>query len=211
MSEKRAVVLLALIAIALGATSLAYNVFDDQRLALVGVLVTFVLLVQFASFLADVERRAATPEDTDLLQAFSVHWRRLVEVVVDFWIIVAAFAAAYAVRFGWPGTPNQRHVVELTLPILISARYVAFILAGLYRSIWRFAGSRDVLAIGVAVIASEVVAAGYVGLANGFGDFSRSFFLIDAVFAASRSRPRGSRSARSSARGRCGWASSAGR
>jgi UDP-GlcNAc:undecaprenyl-phosphate GlcNAc-1-phosphate transferase len=184
LSEKHAVLLLALIAIALGGTSLAYNVLDDQRLALVGVLVTFVLLVQFASFLADVERRAATPEDTDLMQAFSVHWRRLVEVVVDFWIIVAAFAAAYAVRFGWPGTTNQRHVAELTLPILIAARYLAFILAGLYRSIWRFAGSRDVLAIGVAVIASEAVAAGYVGLANGFGDFSRSFFLIDAVFAA---------------------------
>jgi UDP-GlcNAc:undecaprenyl-phosphate GlcNAc-1-phosphate transferase len=184
LSEKHAVLLLALIAIALGGTSLAYNVLDDQRLALVGVLVTFVLLVQFASFLADVERRAATPDDTDLMRAFSVHWRRLVEVVVDFWIIVAAFAAAYAVRFGWPGTTNQRHVAELTLPILIAARYLAFILAGLYRSIWRFAGSRDVLAIGVAVIASEAVAAGYVGLANGFGDFSRSFFLIDAVFAA---------------------------
>jgi UDP-GlcNAc:undecaprenyl-phosphate/decaprenyl-phosphate GlcNAc-1-phosphate transferase len=184
LSEKHAVLLLALIAIALGGTSLAYNVLDDQRLALVGVLVTFVLLVQFASFLADVERRAADPEHTDLLQAFSVHWRRLVEVVVDFWIIVAAFAAAYAVRFGWPGTTNQRHVAELTLPILIAARYLAFILAGLYRSIWRFAGSRDLAAIGVAVIASEAVAAGYIALTQGFGDFSRSFFLIDAVFAA---------------------------
>jgi UDP-GlcNAc:undecaprenyl-phosphate GlcNAc-1-phosphate transferase len=183
LSEKHAVLLLALIAIALGGTSLAYNVLDDQRLALVGVLVTFVLLVQFASFLADVERRAATPDSTDLLQAFSVHWRRLVEVVVDFGIIVAAFAAAYAVRFGWPGTTNQRHVAELTLPILIAARYLAFILAGLYRSIWRFAGSRDLAAIGVAVVVSEAVAAGYVGLAQGFGDFSRSFFLIDAVFA----------------------------
>jgi len=79
---------------------------------------------------------------------------------------------------------DQRHVAELTLPILIAARYLAFILAGLYRSIWRFAGSRDLAAIGVAAIASEAVAAGYVGLSNGFGDFSRSFFLIDAVFAA---------------------------
>ena len=59
LSEKHAVLLLALIAIALGGTSLAYNVLDNQRLTLVGVLVTFVLLVQFASFLADVERRRA--------------------------------------------------------------------------------------------------------------------------------------------------------
>ena len=63
MSEKHAVLLLALIATALGGTSLAYNVLDDQRLAIVGVLVTFVLLVQFASFLADVERRNAPGSD----------------------------------------------------------------------------------------------------------------------------------------------------
>ena len=110
LSEKHAVLLLALIAIALGGTSLAYNVLDDQRLALVGVLVTFVLLVQFASFLADVERRAAAGRDAGLMQAFAVHWRRLVEVVVDFALIIAAFASGLRVRFGWPGTANQRHV-----------------------------------------------------------------------------------------------------
>ena len=182
LSEKHAVLLLALIAIALGGTSLAYNVLDNQRLALVGVLVTFVLLVQFASFLADVERRA--PGGETVLQTFAVHWRRLVEVVVDFWVIIAAFMAAYLVRFGWPGTPNQRHIAEVTLPIMIAARYLAFIAFGLYRSIWRFAGSRDLLAIGVACFLSEAVAAGYVSLDHNFGDFSRSFFLIDALFCA---------------------------
>ena len=80
MSEKHAVLLLALIATALGGTSLAYNVLDDQRLAIVGVLVTFVLLVQFASFLADVERRSAPGADVRLADAFAVHWRRLIEV-----------------------------------------------------------------------------------------------------------------------------------
>src|SRR5205085_10917965 len=39
LSETHAVLLLALIACALGATSLAYNALQDQRLALVGVLV----------------------------------------------------------------------------------------------------------------------------------------------------------------------------
>ena len=96
--------LLALIATALGATSLAYNVLDDQQLALVGVLVTFALLVQFASFLADVERRISPGGDATPLNAFAVHSRRLVEVAVDFVLITGAFRAAYAVRFGWPGT-----------------------------------------------------------------------------------------------------------
>jgi len=192
LSERNAVVLLGLIAAALGGTSLAYNVLDDQRLALVGVLVTFVLLIQFASFLADVERRV-TPDEKmpGLLQTFAVHWRRLVEVVADFWLIFGAFAAAYALKFGWPGTVNQRHMAEVTLPIVIAARYLAFIPFGLYRSIWRYAGSRDLFAIVAAVVLSEVVALAYVDLTRTLGDFSRSFFVVDgllctATIAASR-------------------------
>ncbi|HVS85356.1 MAG TPA: NAD-binding protein, partial [Gaiellaceae bacterium] len=182
LSETSAVLLLALIALALGGTSLAYNVLDDQRIAVIGVLVTFVLLVQFASFLADVERRA-TPEDgaVGVLQTFAVHWRRLVEVLVDFGLIVGAFAAAYLIHFGWPGTVNQRHIAEVTLPIVIAARYLAFIPFGLYRSIWRFAGSRDLLAVGTAVGLSEVVAFAYIGLTRTMGDFSRAFFVVDAL------------------------------
>jgi UDP-GlcNAc:undecaprenyl-phosphate GlcNAc-1-phosphate transferase len=185
VSEKTAVLLLALVATALGATSLAYNVLDDQRLALVGVFVTFVLLVQFASFLADVERRAAVgAERQSLLQTFSVHWRRLVEVVVDFGLITGAFALAYLIRFGWPGTQNQRHLALLVLPIVIAARYLAFIPLGLYRSIWRFAGSRDMVSIGFAVALSEVAALAYIVLTRQLGDFSRSFFVVDALICA---------------------------
>ena len=56
LSEQRTVVLLAAIAAGLGATSLAYTVLGDYRITLVGVLVTFALLVQFAGFLVDLER-----------------------------------------------------------------------------------------------------------------------------------------------------------
>ncbi|MGN6799897.1 MAG: NAD-binding protein, partial [Gaiellaceae bacterium] len=180
LPEKHAVLLLALVATALGTTSLAYNVLDDQRLALVGVLVTFFLLVQFASFLSDVERRVATTEP-GTLNAFSVHWRRLVEVLVDFGVVIGAFLVAYLVRFGWPGSVNQRHVATLTLPILIAARVLAFVPFGLYRSIWRYAGARDVAAIGSAVVISEVVTLGYMALTQTLGDFSRSFFVVDAL------------------------------
>jgi UDP-GlcNAc:undecaprenyl-phosphate GlcNAc-1-phosphate transferase len=182
MSEKNAVLLLALIATALGGTSLAYNVLDDQRLAIVGVLVTFVLLVQFASFLADVERRKLPGADVRLVDAFAVHWRRLIEVLVDFGLIVGSFAAAYLVRFGWAGTESQRHLATVALPVLIAARYLAFIPFGLYRSIWRYAGSRDLVSITGAVVVSEAVSLGYVAATHSFGDFSRSFFIVDALF-----------------------------
>jgi UDP-GlcNAc:undecaprenyl-phosphate GlcNAc-1-phosphate transferase len=182
LSERNAVLLLALIAAALGGTSLAYNVLQDQRIAVVGVLVTFVLLVEFASFLADVERRATTDEaPPKLLETFSVHWRRFVEVAVDFWLIIGAFAAAYALKFGWPGSVSQRHLAEVTLPIVIAARYLAFIPFGLYRSIWRYAGSRDLVAIVAAVSLSEIVALAYIDLTQTLGDFSRAFFVVDGL------------------------------
>ena len=74
VSETGAVVLLALVSAALGATSLAYEAFGNGRFATIGVLVTFALLVQFGSFLADVDRgpeqraststRAASPRSS---------------------------------------------------------------------------------------------------------------------------------------------------
>jgi UDP-GlcNAc:undecaprenyl-phosphate GlcNAc-1-phosphate transferase len=184
LSESSAVLLLALIAAALGATSLAYNVLDDQRIALAGVLVTFFLLVQFASFLADVDRRASPLERPGVFSAFAVHSKRLIEVLVDFLLVAGAFAAAYVVQFGWPGTANQRHIAEVTLPIVIAARYLAFVPFGLYRSIWRYAGGRDIAAIGVAVSVSEVVAFAYISVTQSLGDFSRPFFVVDALFCA---------------------------
>src|SRR5207244_8276092 len=122
LSEGHAGALLALVATTLGATSLTYNVLDNQRLTLISVLVTFVLLVQFASFLADVERRPLPGEAPGLLQTFAVHWRRLVEVVADFGLISLAFVATYAIQFGWPGSVNERHIAAVTLPILPVAR-----------------------------------------------------------------------------------------
>ena len=117
LSEKQAVLLLALLATALGATSLTYSVLDDRRLTIVGVLITVVLLVQFASFLADVERRPASATTPGLIGTFSVHWRRLVEVIVDFALITLAAVAAYAIRFdlarhGEPAPHGGNHAAD---------------------------------------------------------------------------------------------------
>ena len=184
LSEKHAVALLALIATCIGGSSLAYNVLGNTRYTIAGVVITFVLLVQFASFLADVERR---PADTDvdenvaLTQAFAVHWRRIVEVVVDFGVITSSFLAAYVIEFGWPGTTSQRFVGGLTLPIVLAARYLAFIPSGLYRSVWRYAGARDAAAIAFAVVVSEVVALSFMTQTQNMRDFHRSFFVVDAL------------------------------
>jgi UDP-GlcNAc:undecaprenyl-phosphate GlcNAc-1-phosphate transferase len=185
LSERRTVALLAAIAAGLGTTSLAYNVLGDTLLTLVGVLLSFVLLVQFAGFLADLERGAA-PEPTSgplLLRTVLLRRRRLVEVLVDFALITAAFSAAYLLVVGGHGTVPERHVFLVSLPAILAARYLAFIPAGLYRGVWRFAGARDAAAVLVAVVVSELAACGVVWVVNGFEGFPGSVYVMDAALA----------------------------
>jgi UDP-GlcNAc:undecaprenyl-phosphate/decaprenyl-phosphate GlcNAc-1-phosphate transferase len=115
VSETGAVVLLALVSAALGATSLAYEAFGSGRIAALGVLVTFALLVQFGSFLADVDRGRANRT--------YIYTRRIAEVAVDGALIAASFLAAYLLRFDGIGTPNQRHFF-LPLRRVAAARHV---------------------------------------------------------------------------------------
>jgi hypothetical protein len=97
LSDKRAVVLLCGVSAALGLTSLAYKVLDDTLITLAGVLVTFAILVQFGSYLADVNR-APESEGTSFFGSVLVHRRRLVEVLVDFALISASFVTAYTIQ-----------------------------------------------------------------------------------------------------------------
>jgi UDP-GlcNAc:undecaprenyl-phosphate/decaprenyl-phosphate GlcNAc-1-phosphate transferase len=181
LSEKRAVVLLAVISAALGTTSLFYNVLDNAWVTLIGVLLTFALLVQFASVLSDVERTSGLLRERSWLRTFVANPRRLVESLVDFAVISASFAAAYYLRLQGSGTPYQRHIFQISLAVLLAVRYAAFIPFGLYRGVWRYAGARDAASIMAAVVASEVVAYLVLDATQDFATFPRSIFIIDAL------------------------------
>ena len=181
LSERRAVVLLAVISAALGATSLFYAVLDNAWVTLIGVLLTFALLVQFASVLSDVERSPGLLEDRGWLRTFVANPRRLVESLVDFALITASFAGAYYLRLQGGGTAYERHIFLVSLAVVLAVRYAAFIPFGLYRGVWRYAGARDAAAIVGAVVVSEVVAYLILDATQVWGTFPRSVFIIDAL------------------------------
>jgi UDP-GlcNAc:undecaprenyl-phosphate GlcNAc-1-phosphate transferase len=181
LTERRAVVLLAFVSAGLGATSLTYNVLGNGWITLIGVLLTFALLVQFGSLLADVEQHPDSVRGRSVLGAFVSNPRRLVESVVDFALITASFTAAYYLRQRGSGTDYERHIFLVSLPIILVARYLAFIPFGLYRGVWRYAGARDAVSIVAAVVVSEVVAYGFLAATQVWGSFPRSVFVIDAV------------------------------
>jgi UDP-GlcNAc:undecaprenyl-phosphate/decaprenyl-phosphate GlcNAc-1-phosphate transferase len=184
LSEQRTVILLAAIAAGLGATSLGYSVLGDFRITLVGVLITFALLVQFASFLVDLERGEAVEEVVPggwMLRTIVLHRRRLLEVLLDFVLISVTFYAAYVLLVGGNGTAYERHVFTVALPAILVARYLAFIPLGLYQGVWRFAGSREAAAIVIGVAVSEAVAFGIVIGTTTLGDFPARVFVVDAL------------------------------
>jgi UDP-GlcNAc:undecaprenyl-phosphate GlcNAc-1-phosphate transferase len=185
LSDAKAVLLLALVAAAIGASALAYNVLDNGRLTAIGVLVTFVLLVQFGSFLSDLEersRRGAEIAEPPLWRALVFEPRRLVEVVVDFVVICASFLAAYLLVLEGMGTEFERSVFLSALPILLAIRYVLFVALGIYRRVWRFATARDVVPIGLACVVSAAIAYLVLRALRPIGSFpALEILVVDAV------------------------------
>ena len=170
---------------AIGATALAYNVLDNGRLTAIGVLVTFVLLVQFGSFLSDLEersRRGVEGPEPSLWRALVFDPRRLVEVFVDFVLICASFLAAYVLAVDGRGTVYERSVYLSALPILLGSRYVFFVALGVYRRVWRYATARDVVPIVLACAGSAVAAFLILIALRPIGSFPAfQIFAVDAV------------------------------
>jgi UDP-GlcNAc:undecaprenyl-phosphate GlcNAc-1-phosphate transferase len=183
LSEGKAVALLALLALLLGATGLAYNVLDNGRITTIGVLFSFILLVQFASYLGDLEERSRRGDDQPQpsVRGLFVQPRRLVELLVDFVIICGSFLTAYLLQVEGQGTNYQKSIFLAALPILVGVRYLLFVLFGIYRRVWRFAGARDWLALGAAVALSAPIALGILTLTHDVGDFPQEVFLVDAL------------------------------
>ena len=161
LSERKAVGLLAIIAVALGATSVAYNILDDARVTAVGVLLTFVLLVQFGGFLErpDERTRRGEASDTSLRHALTFEPRRLVEVLVDFVLVCTSFLAAYLIVVGGKGTELQRSVfLGSHAPSCSGCDTWRSSRFGSTGAIWRYARRAGRLAIAVAVGISAVLA-----------------------------------------------------
>ena len=186
LSETRAVALLALIAIALGATSVAYNVLDRPAITALGVLVTFALLVQFGSFLAELseDEKRGLPGDTRLRHAIAVQPRRLLELLADAILVSGTFLGAFLLLVDGRGTELQRGTFLAALPILLGTTYVVYVLVGVYRRAWRLATLRDLATIALASALATLVAFLIVVATRDLGDFPAGVFLVYGVAAA---------------------------
>jgi UDP-GlcNAc:undecaprenyl-phosphate/decaprenyl-phosphate GlcNAc-1-phosphate transferase len=186
LSETKAVALLALIALALGATSVAYNVLDRPAVTALGVLVSFALLVQFGGFLAELseQERRGRPGDTRLRHAVAVEPRRLVELLVDAAIVGGTFLATYLAFVDGRGTELQRGTFLAVLPVLLGTTYVVNVLLGVYRRAWRYATARQLLVVALASGLATLAGVGIVVATRDLGDFPVGVFPVYGLAAA---------------------------
>jgi UDP-GlcNAc:undecaprenyl-phosphate GlcNAc-1-phosphate transferase len=185
LSETRAVALLALIGVALGATGVAYNVLDRPAVTALGVLVTFALLVQFGGFLAELSEheRQGRPGDTSLRHAITFQPRRLAELAVDAVLVGGTLLVVYLAFVDGRGTELQRGTFQAVLPVVLGTTYVVYVLAGIYRRVWRVATLPDLATVAVASLVAGLAAWGIVVATRDLGDFPGAVFPVYAVAA----------------------------
>ncbi len=185
-SERRAVLMLCSLAAAAGATAVALRAYGfTSSVALVGVLLLCTIL------LGAVLARVHVYEDQDFaalkqgtltpLVIEFVYKRRVIEVILDFFLVTLAYWAAYRLR--WEGEIFDRHMPYFvkSLPIVLAFKMVAFFVSGVYRGTWRYFGLYDLPVFIRGIALGSIGAIMWLVFTERFEGYSRSVFVIDAM------------------------------
>jgi UDP-GlcNAc:undecaprenyl-phosphate GlcNAc-1-phosphate transferase len=147
-----------------------------------------VLLTLLGVYLAGVkvydETEEALAARDNSIYAFLVdvsYKRRIFEVLLDVVLILLAYWAAYAVKFGALSGNTAWRLFLRTLPVLVFVKMAAFLVMGVYRGLWRYTGLDDLIVFAKAVVLSTVLSVIAVLFAFRFEGFSRTVFIIDGV------------------------------
>ena len=108
--------------------------------------------------------------------------RRIFEVFLDIFLIILAYYSAYAVLFSNFEATSNWDVFIKSLPILIVFKLFAFLAMGVYRGIWRYTSIQDFVTFSKGVLLGSVLSIIVILLAYRFIGFSRTVFVLDAIF-----------------------------
>lgn len=131
---------------------------------------------------ADYEKIKAQPGIVGklVLGGSWLYKRQVAEMVLDLTLICLGLLAAYLLRFDGA---LERHFVEqfaTILPWIVSIKLVSLFAMGVYRSIWRYMGTADMLRVALASTVGSALAFGAIQLAfRGDGGAPRTVLLVD--------------------------------
>lgn len=167
LSERSAVLVLWTLAAVGGAVGLTIRGATQGFTVLVGGLFIIALCL-FAMLLARVRvyeaPAAARADDVTPIPDEFMHKKRVIEVLLDFCAIAAAYYAANQFYFDPDAYLRNAEIFYGSLPIVVAFQLVAFFTVGVYRGAWHLFRLRDALPMmaGVSVAASAALAVMWV-------------------------------------------------
>ena len=195
LSERRAVLTLYAVSMLFGGLAVAFHFLEVYLLVpLLAVAVTALAL--FGVFLFDVKvyepeverrtaRRLTGMEETDgvFLRTVFRNKRQVLGVVVDMVLVVSALVIAYHLRFDLQLPEGQQKSLGMALPVVVALKLLTLFAAGMYRRMWRYTGSREIVAVIRASTIGSVLSVLGLVLLYRFAGFSRTLFVLDWVLA----------------------------
>jgi UDP-GlcNAc:undecaprenyl-phosphate GlcNAc-1-phosphate transferase len=193
LSERRAVLLLWVLAAVGGSLgiAIAQQEIFNKGWSVLAALAFLAGMVWFAAYLAgirvydDTDTRVKQGTFTPIVVEF-MYKRRVAEVLLDFFLIVLCYYAAYRLRFEDPVSFMANFMMfRNSLPIIFAAQLVAFFAVGVYRGAWRHFGMMDTLVVAKGVFLGAITAHIAIFLVQelyGFFAYSRAVFIIYGVF-----------------------------
>ncbi len=187
LSERRAVMLLWLLAGIGGLLGVALDKLSQNLWSVLATLAFLVGMILFAAYLAGI--RVYDDDDARVKQgAFTpivvdfMYKRRVAEVLLDFFLIAVCYYAAYRLRFEDPEAYMANFDMFMkSLPIVLAAQLVSFFVVGVYRGAWRHFGMMDTLVVARGVFFGTVTAQFVILSIPYFFAYSRTAFAISGV------------------------------
>ncbi|MEP6944324.1 MAG: glycosyl transferase [Acidobacteriota bacterium] len=187
LSERSAVLMLYVFAIAAGALSLVVRRVElTESLALI--LIFTIVLVIIGVYLSKVRVYDETDEElaanNNAVFAFLVnfsHKRRIFEVFLDVALIALAYYTSFFLIFGpFEATVNWDLFLK-SLPLLILFKLVAFLAVGMYRGLWRYTSVGDLVTFAKGVVLGSILSVLAILVLYRFVDYSRAVFVVDGM------------------------------
>lgn len=116
------------------------------------------------------------------MKRISIHRNLVVILWLDILAICLSYYSAHLIRFDFSVNASQLSTIIKTLPVILIIKIACFFLFNLYKGMWRFTSTRDVLNIFSASIVSSCLIVGGLLIYNRFEGFSRSVFIVDLCF-----------------------------
>lgn len=103
-------------------------------------------------------------------------------ILADIILLAISYFSAYVVRFEAHIGASELLVIKQTIVPILLCKLVVFYFFNLYRGMWRYTGIVDLLNVIKAVTVSSLIIVTVILMLSRFQGFSRSVFIIDAVF-----------------------------